>query len=253
MPSSATRPACPTAPSPAAPSPAMPRRARSSWSGARRGVPGHRLQHRQRPGSRRHPGGGSSSGSGAWASSSRAPRPLAVPRRPATCWSSPPTPPCRATPTPPPAAHAGCARWKRPARCSSRWSRRAGPIIRSPPRSSASTSTELTAEAAAQGMNPDTLVLGCTHYPLLRPLIEHVIPVGHEGHRLRRVRGRQAAVFYLCHDLRRTADSQTAQPIQILAASPPIRSRSSSASAPAFSAGPPARSSLIDLGGLKFD
>ncbi|MGO9775614.1 MAG: glutamate racemase [Terracidiphilus sp.] len=37
---------------------------------------------------------------------------------------------------------------------------------------------ELTAEAAAQGMNPDTLVLGCTHYPLLRPLIERAVPAG---------------------------------------------------------------------------
>jgi glutamate racemase len=37
---------------------------------------------------------------------------------------------------------------------------------------------ELNAEAAAQGMNPDTLVLGCTHYPLLRPLIEHAVPAG---------------------------------------------------------------------------
>ena len=34
---------------------------------------------------------------------------------------------------------------------------------------------ELTAEAAAAGLHPDTLVLGCTHYPLLRPLIESVI------------------------------------------------------------------------------
>jgi glutamate racemase len=37
---------------------------------------------------------------------------------------------------------------------------------------------ELNAEAAAQGMNPDTLVLGCTHYPLLRPLIEKAVPAG---------------------------------------------------------------------------
>ena len=37
---------------------------------------------------------------------------------------------------------------------------------------------ELTTEAAAQGMNPDTLVLGCTHYPLLRPLIERAVPAG---------------------------------------------------------------------------
>jgi len=37
---------------------------------------------------------------------------------------------------------------------------------------------ELTAEAAAQGMNPDSLVLGCTHYPLLRPLLERAVPAG---------------------------------------------------------------------------
>jgi glutamate racemase len=37
---------------------------------------------------------------------------------------------------------------------------------------------ELNAEAAAQAMNPDTLVLGCTHYPLLRPLIERAVPAG---------------------------------------------------------------------------
>ena len=37
---------------------------------------------------------------------------------------------------------------------------------------------ELNAAAAAQGMNPDTLVLGCTHYPLLRPLIERAVPPG---------------------------------------------------------------------------
>jgi glutamate racemase len=37
---------------------------------------------------------------------------------------------------------------------------------------------ELNAEAATQGMKPDTLVLGCTHYPLLRPLIERAVPAG---------------------------------------------------------------------------
>ncbi|MFZ1085138.1 MAG: glutamate racemase [Terracidiphilus sp.] len=37
---------------------------------------------------------------------------------------------------------------------------------------------ELIEEAATQGMNPDTLVLGCTHYPLLRPLIERAVPAG---------------------------------------------------------------------------
>jgi len=37
---------------------------------------------------------------------------------------------------------------------------------------------ELNAEAAAQGMNPDVLLLGCTHYPLLRSLLESAVPVG---------------------------------------------------------------------------
>lgn len=37
---------------------------------------------------------------------------------------------------------------------------------------------ELDAEAARQGMRPDTLVLGCTHYPLLRRLIEAAVPAG---------------------------------------------------------------------------
>jgi glutamate racemase len=37
---------------------------------------------------------------------------------------------------------------------------------------------ELLERAAAKGMNPDTLVLGCTHYPLLMPIIEQAIPAG---------------------------------------------------------------------------
>lgn len=34
---------------------------------------------------------------------------------------------------------------------------------------------EVRAQAAAEGLKPDTLVLGCTHYPLLRPLIEQLL------------------------------------------------------------------------------
>jgi glutamate racemase len=37
---------------------------------------------------------------------------------------------------------------------------------------------ELLADAASQGLNPDTLVLGCTHYPLLKPVIERALPPG---------------------------------------------------------------------------
>ena len=35
---------------------------------------------------------------------------------------------------------------------------------------------ELTTDAAAEGLKADTLVLGCTHYPLLRTLIERAVP-----------------------------------------------------------------------------
>ena len=37
---------------------------------------------------------------------------------------------------------------------------------------------DLLDEATAMGMKPDTLVLGCTHYPLLRPLLEAAVPAG---------------------------------------------------------------------------
>jgi glutamate racemase len=37
---------------------------------------------------------------------------------------------------------------------------------------------ELNAAAEAQGLRPDTLVLGCTHYPLLRPLLERAVAPG---------------------------------------------------------------------------
>jgi glutamate racemase len=40
---------------------------------------------------------------------------------------------------------------------------------------------ELRAEAAAEGLRADTLVLGCTHYPLLRPVIEKVLASGAAG------------------------------------------------------------------------
>lgn len=37
---------------------------------------------------------------------------------------------------------------------------------------------ELLADAEAHGLKPDALVLGCTHYPLLRALIEAAVPTG---------------------------------------------------------------------------
>src|SRR5580698_9202033 len=38
--------------------------------------------------------------------------------------------------------------------------------------------SELLAEAAEAGQSPDTLVLGCTHYPLLRSVFERALPEG---------------------------------------------------------------------------
>jgi glutamate racemase len=59
---------------------------------------------------------------------------------------------------------------------------------------------ELTAEAASLGMNPDALVLGCTHYPLLKPLIEREIPAS-----MRIIDSAESVadklVMYLSHDL----------------------------------------------------
>jgi glutamate racemase len=37
---------------------------------------------------------------------------------------------------------------------------------------------ELIAESVTRGLTADTLVLGCTHYPLLRPVIERAVPSG---------------------------------------------------------------------------
>jgi glutamate racemase len=37
---------------------------------------------------------------------------------------------------------------------------------------------ELLEDALQAGCSPDALVLGCTHYPLLRPLLERAVPVG---------------------------------------------------------------------------
>ena len=42
-----------------------------------------------------------------------------------------------------------------------------------------------------QAFNPDTLVLGCTHYPLLEPLIERAVPPGMTSHRLGRIHRRR--------------------------------------------------------------
>jgi glutamate racemase len=71
---------------------------------------------------------------------------------------------------------------------------------------------ELTTEAAVRGMNPDTLVLGCTHYPLLKPIIECAISSG-----VRIIDSAESTadklVMHLCRDLGAPFEPTTADPI----------------------------------------
>jgi glutamate racemase len=71
---------------------------------------------------------------------------------------------------------------------------------------------ELSTQAAAQSMNPDTLVLGCTHYPLLKPIIERTIPSG-----MKIIDSAESTadqlVIYLCRDLGTPPESTPADPI----------------------------------------
>jgi glutamate racemase len=55
---------------------------------------------------------------------------------------------------------------------------------------------ELTAEAATHGFSPDVLVLGCTHYPLLRPFFEAAVPAG-----VRIIDSAQAAAEAVVHSI----------------------------------------------------
>lgn len=73
---------------------------------------------------------------------------------------------------------------------------------------------ELNAEAAAHGMNPDTLVLGCTHYPLLRPLIQNAVAPGIQVIDSAAAAA-EAAVHLLNGRAAPIADAATGQPTQI--------------------------------------
>jgi glutamate racemase len=67
---------------------------------------------------------------------------------------------------------------------------------------------ELLKDAAAAYFQPDTLVLGCTHYPLLRPLIEQIVPVGMKVIDSAEATAAEAAhIFQLPANLRATGPS----------------------------------------------
>jgi glutamate racemase len=74
---------------------------------------------------------------------------------------------------------------------------------------------ELLQQAAAEGMSPDTLVLGCTHYPLLRPMIAKAVPPG-----MRVIDSAEAtaeAAARLFHQEAGVEDSQPVSPIRCFA------------------------------------
>jgi glutamate racemase len=74
---------------------------------------------------------------------------------------------------------------------------------------------ELLQQAAAEGMSPDTLVLGCTHYPLLRPMIAKAVPPG-----MRVIDSAEAtaeAAARLFHQEAGVEDSQPVPPIRCFA------------------------------------
>jgi glutamate racemase len=71
---------------------------------------------------------------------------------------------------------------------------------------------ELTAQAAAVGLNPDVLLLGCTHYPLLRPLLEAAVPAG-----MRVIDSAQAAAEAAVHAI----NGRLSLPAEDLSGAPP--------------------------------
>ncbi len=113
-----------------------------------------------------------------WELSSPARRLRVRPQKLATCWSLQLTPRCRARPTPRLASAQGL-------RVLEKACPLLVPLVEEGWTDHAVTQevidiylNELRAEAWSHGLNPDTLVLGCTHYPLLRPLIERAVRPG---------------------------------------------------------------------------
>jgi glutamate racemase len=105
---------------------------------------------------------------------------------------------------------------------------------------------ELKTEAAAQGREPDALVLGCTHYPLLKPVIERIIPSG-----MKIIDSAESTadklVFYLCHDLGAPPQPTQADPILRCFATDSVEKFERLGSR--FLGRPVGKVELVDLGG----
>jgi glutamate racemase len=105
---------------------------------------------------------------------------------------------------------------------------------------------ELSTEAAAQSMNPDTLVLGCTHYPLLKPIIERAIPSG-----MKIIDSAESTadklVMHLCRDLGAPPEPTPADPILRFFATDSVKKFERLGSR--FLGRPVGNVQLVDLGG----
>ena len=105
---------------------------------------------------------------------------------------------------------------------------------------------ELSTEAAAKGLTPDTLVLGCTHYPLLKPLIERVIPSG-----MKIIDSAESTadklVMYLCRDLGAPPEPTPADPVLRFFATDSVEKFERLGSR--FLGRPVSNVQLVDLGG----
>jgi glutamate racemase len=105
---------------------------------------------------------------------------------------------------------------------------------------------ELSREAASQRMNPDALVLGCTHYPLLRPLIEQAIPTGMQA-----IDSAESAadelVMHLSRDLGEPAPGTASAPVLRCFATDSVEKFERLGSR--FLGQPVGKAELVDLGG----
>ena len=104
--------------------------------------------------------------------------------------------------------------------------------------------SELLAQADQEDFKPDTLVLGCTHYPLLRRNIEAALPAG-----IRVIDSAEATADKVARSLGQACPAHRRRRGTSDASSRPTRSPNFRTWVQAFSATPIDKVELVDLGG----
>ncbi len=173
------------------------------------------------------------------ASSNRAPRPPPNSPNPAASASSAPPPPSPVTPIPPPSSTINSMSSKKPVLClcpliEEGWIEH--PVTEQVARIYLGELLAACASKWAAGERPDAVVLGCTHYPLLKPLLGRLLPA-----HMRMVDSAQAVAHEVARALASEHPSFRGAKTSSTS-SPPIPSKSSAPSAPASSAFPSAPS-----------